>query len=329
MTVRAGIDVAPLVITKAGTARYVTGLAEGLERREDVELARLTWGGPSRLTAAIRDVVWYPALLPRSARRLDVLHCTTFRAPPRAPVPVIATVHDLALLRFPEYFTAWTRLYGRTFLRRVLRAVDAVIAVSEFTKRDVVELADVPAERVHVVPNATSEVFAAHGAAAAGDYVLAVGTLEPRKNLRRLAEAVGRLGVELRVVGATGWGGVEVGGDGVRWLGRLPDEALAEQYRGALCLAYPSLYEGFGIPVLEAMRCGTAVVTSAGSAMEEVAGDAAELVDPQDVSSIADGIERAVARRAELRALGLRRAERFTWDEAAARTAALYRQVAP
>jgi glycosyltransferase involved in cell wall biosynthesis len=328
VTLRAGVDAAPLLLTRAGTARYVEGLASALDRRADVEVERLTWGGPSRITAAVRDVAWYPALLPLSARSLDVLHCTTFRAPPRAPVPVIATAHDLAVLRFPEYFTAWTRLYGRTFLRRVLRAVDAVIAVSEFTKRDVIELAGVPDGRVHVVPNATSEAFAPHGARAGGEYVLAVGTLEPRKNLRRLADAAGRLDVELRVVGATGWGGVEVEGDGVRWLGRLPDDALAEQYRGALCVAYPSLYEGFGIPVLEAMRCGTAVVTSAGSAMEEVAGGAAELVDPTDVASIADGIERAIARREELRALGLDRAKRFTWDAAAEQTVAVYRRVA-
>jgi glycosyltransferase involved in cell wall biosynthesis len=328
VTIRVGIDVAPLQLTGAGTARYVEGLACALERRVDVEVERLTWGGPSRLTAAVRDVVWYPALLPIAARRLQVLHCTTFRAPLRAPVPVIATVHDLAIVRFPEYFTAWTRLYGRTFLRRVLRAADRVIAVSEFTKRDVVELAGVAPERVHVVPNSTSEVFTPEGPRSDGDYVLAVGTLEPRKNLPRLAEAARRLGVELRVVGASGWGNVEVGGDGVRWRGRLADDELAREYRGALCLAYPSLYEGFGIPVLEAMRCGTPVVTSAGSAMEEVAAGAAELVDPLDPSAIAAGIERAIARRDELRSLGLERAGAFTWEAAADRTAAVYREVA-
>jgi alpha-1,3-rhamnosyl/mannosyltransferase len=326
--IRAGIDVAPLVLTRAGTARYVEGLARALERRGDVELTRLSWGGPAKLLAPVRDVAWYPFGLPVQARRLDVLHCTTFRAPLRARVPVIATVHDVAIIRFPEYFTAWTRLYARTFLRPVLRAADRVVAVSELTKRDVVELAGVPEERVRVVPNAAEDVFSPDGAAAEGDYVLAVGTLEPRKNLPRLAEATRRLGVELRIVGASGWGDVQVGGDGVRWLGRLSDEELASLYRGALCLAYPSLYEGFGIPVLEAMRCGTPVVTSAGSAMEEVAGPAAELVDPLDPASIADGIERAISRRAELRPLGLARAQRYTWDAAAAATVDVYRELA-
>ncbi len=138
--------------------------------------------------------------------------------------------------------------------------------------------------------------------------------------------ATGQLGLELRIAGARGWGRVDVDAAHVRWLGRPSDEELAAQLRGALCLAYPSLLEGFGIPVLEAMLCGTPVVTSAGSAMEEVAGEAAELVDPRDVDSIATGIERALDRRAELRAAGLVRAERFTWAATAEATVDAYRK---
>lgn len=324
---KVGIDVAPLVQDRAGTARVVRGLLGELGRVPDVELRRLSFGGPGRATALVRDTAWYPAGLPLQVRRLDVLHCTTYRAPLRAPVPTVVTVHDLAVVRFPELFTAWTRLYARTALLPVLRAADRVIAVSEFTKREVVELARVPDERVRVVPNATEDVFGPDGPAEEGDYVLAVGTLEPRKNLPRLVEAAARVGAELRVVGARGWGGVDVGGNGVRWLGYVPDAELARLYRGAAVFAYPSLYEGFGIPVLEAMRCGVPVVTSAGSAMEEVAGGAAELVDPLDPASIAAGIERARARRDELRAAGLERAQRYTWATAAGATAAVYREL--
>ena len=322
-----GFDVSPLLQTRAGTARYVTGLGEALERVQDVRLTRLSFGGPSRASALARDLAWYLALLPRHAARtgLDVLHCTTYRAPLRSRVPTVVTVHDLAVLRFPEFFPAWTRLYARTWLRPTLRAAARVIAVSEFTKREVVELAGVRHDRVGVVPNAADAAFTAEGPAAEGDYVLAVGTLEPRKNLLRLADATQRLGLELRVVGAPGWGGVEL--SGARWLGRLPDDEVAALYRGALCLAYPSLYEGFGIPVLEAMRCGAPVVTSADSAMAEVADGAAELVDPRDPASIAEGIERAIARREELRAAGFERARAFTWDAAAEATAAAYREL--
>jgi len=322
---RVGVDVAPLVLDNAGTARYVRGLVEGLNRRDDLQVKRLAWGGGGRATAAVRDVAWYPLVLPLQARRLDVLHCTTYRAPLRAGLPVVVTVHDLAVMRYPELFTAWTRAYARTLLLPVLRAATRVLAVSEFTKREVAELAGVAPERIAVAYNAASaEVFRPDGPSADGDYVLAVGTLEPRKNLERLVDATGRLGLELRVAGSRGWGVVEVGAPHVRWLGRPDDAELAALLRGALCLAYPSLYEGFGIPVLEAMLCGTPVVTSAASAMEEVAAGAAELVDPRDPASIAAGIERAVARRDELRASGLERARRFSWDATAAAATAAY-----
>jgi glycosyltransferase involved in cell wall biosynthesis len=325
--VKVGFDVSPLVQTQAGTARYVQGLGEALERVPDLDLTRLSFGGSGRAAALARDLAWYLALLPLRGG-LDVLHCTTYRAPLRSRTPVVVTVHDLAVLRYPDLFPAWTRLYGRTSLRPTLRAAARVIAVSEFTKREIVAQAGVPADRVRVVPNATDEaVFTAEGPSAEGDYVLALGTLEPRKNLARLAQATRRLGVELRLVGASGWGRVDLDGAGVRWLGRLPDDEVAALYRGALCFAYPSLYEGFGIPVLEAMRCGAPVVTSAGSAMAEVAGNAAELVDPLDPEAIAEGIRRAIERRAELRAAGFVRSRLFSWDAAARATADVYREV--
>lgn len=325
---RVGVDVAPLVQTQAGTARWIRGLLAALERRDDVEPVPVGWGGPGRPTAVLRDVLWYPALLPHRARRagLDLVHCTIYRGPLRSRVPALVTVHDLAVLRHPEAFPAWTRLYARTWLRPTLRAARRLVAVSEFSRRETVELAGVPPERVDVVPNAVDPVFTADGPAAAGEYLLAVGTLEPRKNLPRAIAAARRAGLELRVVGARGWGGVEAGGDGVRWLGRVPDEELAALYRGARCLVYPSLYEGFGIPVAEALACGCPVVTSRESAMSEVAGGAAVLVDPLDPAAIAAGVEEATARRAELVPLGLARAGALTWERAAEAAVGAYRR---
>jgi glycosyltransferase involved in cell wall biosynthesis len=325
--VRVGIDLSPLVQTRAGTARHIRGLLPYLEG-PGVELERLSFGGAGRPATLVRDTAWYLAALPLEARRrhCDVLHCTTYRAPLRSPVPVVVTVHDLAVLRMPEAFNRWTREYGRHLLGHVVRAARRVIAVSEFTKQEAIELLGVPAERVRVVPNAVDRPFTSDGPRAEGDYVLAVGTLEPRKNLPRLVEAARRAGAELRIAGDPGWGGVEIAGNGVQTLGYVSDEELAALYRGARCVAYPSLYEGFGIPVLEAMACGAPVVTSAGGALEELAGGAAVLVDPLDPDSIAAGIAEASSRRGELAQLGPERAARYTWSSAAAATVEVYRE---
>jgi alpha-1,3-rhamnosyl/mannosyltransferase len=219
------------------------------------------------------------------------------------------------VLRHPEWFNAWTRRYSALAVPRVARAAGRLIAVSEFTRRELVDLLQIPADRIRVVPNAVEEVFVPDGPKAEGDYVLAVGTLEPRKNLERIARAVEG---ELRVVGGRGWGGVEPPRD-VTWLGEVPDGELAALYRGARCLVYASLYEGFGIPVAEALACGCPVVTSAGTPMADLAAGEAILVDPTDVEAIRDGIARATPPTPR----------RFaTWDEVAARTLEVYAEAA-
>ena len=321
--IRAAVDVSPLVQTRAGTARHVRGLLDALARR-DVEVEERSFGGDGRAASVARDTWWYYAGLPRSVRGLDLLHCTTFRGPLRAPVPFAVTLHDLALVRRPELFPRWHRLSGRTAIGPVARAADHVFAVSEFTRQEAVELLDVRPERVTVIGNAIEPVFSPEGPAAEGDYVLAVGTLEPRKNLRRVADAAARLSTELRVAGAPGWGGVETPG----WVGEVSDVELAALYRGARAFVFPSLYEGFGLPVLEAMASGVPVVTSRGGATEEVAGGAAVLVDPLDVEAIAAGIEDAGARRNELRALGLQRARAYSWAAVADTVERVWRELA-
>jgi len=325
--IRAAIDVSPLVQTRAGTARYLKALLRELAARDDVEVRTRTFGRSDRLSTLARDAVWYPFVLGR-AGVADLLHCPTYRGPLNPKQPLVVTVHDLAVFRHPDAFNRWTRNYSPRVVPRVLHAARRIIAVSEFTRRELVELLGVPDEKIRVVPNGVEDEFTRDGPAADGEYVLAVGTLEPRKNLQRLVDAVGRTDVELRIVGARGWGRVDVRGNGVRWLGEVSDTELARQYRGALCVAYPSLYEGFGIPVLEAMACGVPVVTTRGTAMEEVADGAAVLVDARDTSEIAAGIERAAAERDQLVARGLERARQFRWDGVAEATVAVYREAA-
>jgi glycosyltransferase involved in cell wall biosynthesis len=278
---------------------------------DHLDVLEVAYPATSRLRTLAADVLWYPRLRADA----DVLHCPTFRGPFRPAQPLVVTIHDLAVLRHPEWFNRWTSTYSRIAVPRVVAAAARVIAVSEFTKRELVTLLRVDDERVTVIPNGVEPVFSPDGRRADGDYVLAVGTLEPRKNLARIAAAVDG---ELRVVGARGWGGIDPPPN-VTWLGDVPDERLAELYRGARCLVYASLYEGFGIPVAEALACGCAVVTSRGSAMEELAGDDAVYVDPASVESIRAGIESAV-RSAPRRVA--------TWDDVARRTREVYEAVA-
>lgn len=279
--------------------------------RDELDVVEVSYPATTRARTLAADVLWYPRL----RADVDVLHCPTFRGPFRARQPLVVTVHDLAVLRHPEWFNRWTSTYSRLAVPRVVRAATRLIAVSEFTKRELVDLLRVEPDKIHVVPNGVEDVFSPEGPRADGDYVLAVGTLEPRKNLARIAAAVEG---ELRVVGARGWGGVEPPAN-VTFLGDVPDDELAALYRGARCLVYASLYEGFGIPVAEALATGCAIVTSRGSAMAEIAGDDATYVDPLSVESIREGIARAAA--APPRAVA-------RWPEVAARTWAVYEEVA-
>jgi glycosyltransferase involved in cell wall biosynthesis len=213
----------------------------------------------------------------------------------------------------------------------VAKAARRLIAVSEFTKRELIDLLDVPEEKVRVIPNGVGPPFEAQGHAAEGDYVLAVGTLEPRKNLGRLLDGFRRAdmnGCRLLVAGMSGWGNVQLMGNDVEWLGFVSDEKLASLYRGARCVAYMSPYEGFGLPVLEAMACGAPVVAGCNEASKEIAGSAAVLVDPLDPEAIAAGLAEAVDRADELRALGLKRARAFDWREVARATVEVYREAA-
>jgi glycosyltransferase involved in cell wall biosynthesis len=265
----------------------------------------------------------------------------------------VVTFHDVTFFRMPERYPPARRLYFRTMTRLSARVADAIIVPSTTVRDDTAAVLSAPMKKLHVVYEAAAARYRPIPADEAGSvarrygiegpYVLSVGSLEPGKNRARLIRAVrdardAGVDVTLAVAGQPAWRheaehdlADQVGiGDRVRWLGYVPPDDLPALYSGAAVFAFPSLYEGFGLPVLEAMACGTPVLTSDVSATAEVAGDAALLVNPRSVTAISEGLRRLLeddALRAQLRARGLARAAEFSWRRAAEETYAVYRSV--
>jgi glycosyltransferase involved in cell wall biosynthesis len=267
--------------------------------------------------------------LPRLLRRLraGLVH-TQYALPPRLQCPGVVTVHDLSFAHRPELMGGKDRLIFRTVVPRSIRRAARILTVSERTKRDLIGLYDVAPEKVVVTPNGVDPAFARSRAdiRARGDFVLAVGAIQRRKNQLAALEAASAVGLPLVVVGPAKDEALagELRRRGARLEGYAETERLAELYRGAACLVQASSFEGFGLPVVEAMASGTPVVVVREPALEEVAGGAAVVVDE---ARLADGIREAIARRAELSVAGRERAGAFSWRAAAERTLAVYRAV--
>lgn len=312
-----------------------------------------TLPGAAGETAPLQPAQWWR--LPRALRGVpyDLFHYTYFDLPPVSRrTPLVATCYDLEPLVHPALFPPRLVWYSRLFVR-ALRRADRVVTISHATARDVERFAGLPAERIVVTHLGVDTAFRPAGAderarvrAAHGlpeRYVFYVGNTLPHKNLGRLVEAMARVRracgpIPLILAGApdrhrpaleaaAAQAGVA---EGVRFLGQVPDADLPGLLSAASVFAYPSLYEGFGLPVLEAMACGAPVVTSNRASLPEVVGDAAEVCDPLDVGAIAGAIEALLsddARAARRRAAGLARAAEFTWARCAAAHHALYREL--
>jgi len=271
---------------------------------------------------------------------VDVVHATTLAIPPRS-APLVVTVHDLAFLRAPEHFTR----HGMRFFHRGLtlarRDADLVLCPSQSTWDECLD-AGFPAQRLRLVPHGVSHVPVTDADVAAfrtrhrlaRPYVLWCGTLEPRKNVATLLAAFRLMAqhnsdLDLVLVGPRGWGDQPAPDPNrVRLLGFLPTADLHAAYAGARAFCYPSLREGFGLPVLEAMAHGVPVVTSTGTAMAEFATDAGLLVDPLDAHALADALVRALGSEHDtLAAAAAERAADYTWARSAALTVAAYREL--
>ena len=341
---------------QTGNETYVRELLRGLRALDDLELIAAVETG-QRPTDVLAPPVRLRRLPPNGFARLaamailarqersDLVHAMYF-LPPATGRPTVLTVHDISFERFPEFFSRRSLVRDRALIRISARLASRVVTVSETSRRDLVELYGLAEDRVVAIPNGVSGRFRPSEETSWAPYtgdrplqVLAVGTLQPRKNLLRLLDAVAIVGrdipVQLRIVGPDGHQAAEIrdrlaSSVQTEIVGWLDDDALADAYRRADVFAYPSIYEGFGLPVIEAMACGTPVVTSTGGSLPEVAADAALVVDPYDIAALAGAIRRIAEdgpAAAALRARGLARAATFTWERSAALHAEVYRDL--
>jgi glycosyltransferase involved in cell wall biosynthesis len=341
--VRIVVDVSPLSHPRTGVGNYIRGSLVGISdagEHDVVAFAPASVRGRRAIESALdgveveRKLPLVPAAhalrtawsrlgrppVERVVGPVDVFHFSDWMYPAQRAGVRSTMIHDLVPIHFPEWVHARTRsMHGAKY--RHTTACDVVMVNSRFTGNDVAATLGVPTERIHVAYPGVDPAFEPDGERhdLGRPYALTVATLEPRKNLETLIDAHRRLGggkLSLAVAGAAGWGtqpALEV--EGVVRLGYTAHDELPRLYRGASVVVYPSLFEGFGMPVVEAMACGVPVVASSHPSLDEACGDAAVRVDPRDPDAIANGIRAALTQREQLRVRGLEHARSFTWLE--------------
>jgi glycosyltransferase involved in cell wall biosynthesis len=329
-------------------------------KREAVERFGNRWSNFSvRSTLPHTPLIRIPLTLSAELRRnpVDVLH-VQFTAPPFSPCPVVVSIHDLSFEHLPQTFKWRSRKQLRITVRRTARQASKVIALSEYARNDIVNTYHVSPDKISVIPLAAGDHFrpirdeeelqrVRQTYGIEGEYMLSVGAIQPRKNLGRLVAAYSHLRgakpegklPKLVLAGKCAWlydetlraiKELELS-DSIILTGYVPDSDLPALYSGALCFIYPSYFEGFGLPPLEAMQCGVPVIVGDRTSLPEVVGDAGLLVDPFDVDALAAAIEKVVSDsnlRAKLSVQGLARAKLFEWRETARQTLAVYQKAA-
>jgi glycosyltransferase involved in cell wall biosynthesis len=348
--VRIVVDVSPLGHQRTGIGNYLLGMLGGLaEADSGDEIVAFAPAGPRRKRVIEQALDGIPVqqrllLVPPSAHtwrtawsrigrfpvewlagRLDVFHFSDWMYPPQRAGVRATTIYDLIPLHFPDWVAPLTRRMHSRKYENTARTCDVVFAISNYTADDVSKTLGITRERIRVAYPGVDGRFCPEGEHSdlGSPYVLGVSTLEPRKNLDVLLQAFAiarrrRPELLLAIAGPSGWAGENgLRGEGVRWLDFVPDADLPALYRGASVSVYPSRFEGFGIPIVESMACGTPVVSSAHPSLDEASGEVAVRADPSSPEAFAEAIEVALDRRAELVAPGFAHAGRFTWHACA------------
>lgn len=365
------IDISRGIIEKAGIGRYVVNLLDALatiDKTNYYQLQYSFWRKDSskdkkakeiyqkfnryetkflRLPGSLKEWWWGKKYFPNSflVKKTDIFHAPSiFELPLNLSFPSVVTIHDMTTFLFPDQRgqEVSKRLSERT--KKVLEKAQKIIAISQNTKKDIVKFCQIPREKIIVTPLAAGSDFKPNKFLQRQDFILGVGTIEPRKNLKRLILAYAKLPEDVRkkhqlkIVGASGWNDSEiykvakplVGKRQVDFLGYISDQELLKLYCRAKVFVYPSLYEGFGIPPLEAMSCSTPVITSNVSSLPEVTGDAALLVNPEDTDDIYRKIRMVLSNKKlchKLSEKGLNRAKKFSWEKCAQQTLKVYEEL--
>lgn len=337
-----GIDISQTVFEGTGTAVYTKNLVENL-LKVDPKNQYCFFGASLRrrqknfwpIPPTALEILWNQwHIMPveNFVGPIDVFHSSDWTQPP-SKAKKVTTIHDLIVYKFPESSHPRIIAAQKRRLVWVKKEVDKIIAVSESTKKDIVEILKIPEEKIKVVYEAANMKAPQDKYQNGKPYILAVGTREPRKNFNRLIEAFKKIknkDTDLLIAGKAGWGLEET--SGVKILGYIPPEKLAQYYAGAQAFVYPSLYEGFGLPILEAFNCCCPVITSNISSMPEVGGKAAIYVDPLDVNDITEKINwvlsLSTAKRNEIITLGKSQTEKFSWEKCAQETIKIYEEIA-